>query len=77
MLFCPVAEVLVGQAPPYICVKFVFSVVLDDLRLYMIRGVSSMTRSGGVVSNDRIVYTCHGCGLQVCQVWGEEAEQAW
>jgi hypothetical protein len=30
---------------------------------------------GGVVSNGRIFYTCHGGGLQVCQLWGEEARQ--
>jgi hypothetical protein len=31
---------------------------------------------GAVVSNGRIFYTCHGGGLQVCQVWGTEAKQA-
>ena len=31
---------------------------------------------GAVVSNGRIFYTCHGGGLQVCQIWGTEAEQA-
>jgi outer membrane protein assembly factor BamB len=29
---------------------------------------------GAVVSNGRIFYTCHGGGLQVCQVCGEEAD---
>ena len=31
---------------------------------------------GAVVSNGRVFYTCHGGGLQVCQVWGKEARQA-
>lgn len=30
---------------------------------------------GVVVSNGRMFYTCHGGGLQVCQVWGADAEQ--
>lgn len=30
---------------------------------------------GAVVSNGRIFYTCHGGGLQVCQVYGAEAGQ--
>lgn len=29
---------------------------------------------GAVVSNGRIFYTCHGGGLQTCQVWGAETE---
>jgi outer membrane protein assembly factor BamB len=81
-------KILATLTPGYKCTRFTLSepyLLGSNMDIYDLSEMDNVTVLssgprldpsecvGAVVSNGRIFYTCHGGGLQACQVWGREA----